>query len=116
MNFKTKIALTCSLSASLVLVGSLTPTIAYAIQNTKNTKDDPEIDDYNYTDADVVDTKTNVLVNYDRYPVSKEIQIKEETNITEKVNGIVSSTELTNKAKVYALLEIGSSLNLNLIN
>jgi hypothetical protein len=115
MNFKTKIALTCGLSASLVLVGSLTPTIAYAIQNTKNTKDEPETDDYNYTDADVVDTKTNLLVNYDRYPTPKTEDYDTSFDIQKKIAEIESSSK-SNKEKVYALLQVGFELNIQLVN
>ena len=112
MNFKTKIALACGLSSSLVLVGSLTPTITYAVKNTKN---QPKVDDYEYTDTDVVDTKTNLLVNYDRYPLPKTEGYHEDFNIEEKIAQIESST-LSNKDKVYALLNIGSQLNLTLVN
>ena len=113
MNFKTKIALTCGLSASLVVVGSLTPTIIYAVQNAK---DEPEVkDDYNYTDADVVDTKTNLLVNYDRYPVQKAEWHHEDFNILEKVAEIESSSK-SNKEKVRALINTGLSLNIVLVD
>ena len=113
MIFKTKIALTCGLSASLVVVGSLTPTISYAV---KNIKDEPEVkDDYEYTDADVADTKTNLLVNYDRYPSPKVEDNDEDFNILEKVAEIESSSK-SNKDKVYDLLSVGTLLNITLVN
>jgi hypothetical protein len=111
MNFKTKIALTCGLSSSLVLVGSLTPTIAYAVQNLK---DEPEKDDYEYTDADVVDTITNLLVNYDRYPLIKD-DTEEDFNIQEKIADVQSSS-IDNGSKVYLLLQIGATLNIQLVD
>ena len=113
MNFKTKIALKCGLSSSLLLVGSLTPTISYAV---KNAKDEPKVEeDYQYTDADVLDTKTNLLVNYDRYPSTPVDKNEEEMSIIEKVDMILSSN-VSNNAKVYGLLEIGNSYGITLMD
>jgi hypothetical protein len=99
------------LSSSLVLVGSLTPTIAYAVQNAKA---EPEEDKYEYTDADVVDTIHNLLINYDRYPIAKD-DTEEDFNIQEKIAD-VQSLSSDNGSKVYALLQIGVALNIQLVD
>jgi hypothetical protein len=115
MNFKTKIALTCGLSASLVLVGSLTPTVAYAVQNTKTAKNEEKSSSYQYTDADVVDTKTNLLINIDRYPFTTANDKAKDFNIEEEIAKVFSASK-NNEDKVNGLITLAGKRNITLVN
>jgi hypothetical protein len=54
------------------------------------------------------------LVNYDRYPIAKD-DTEEDFNIQEKIADIQSLSS-NNESKVYLLLQIGATLNIQLVD